>query len=446
MANIPLTGSNQCEPHQFQTFNDDFLKQNFSIPTTNDTFPLFSHLPLELRLKIWTMYLISYPRRNRFLRIDIQSRAQPSLTDTNDDHKVIDGQEYRIFLRNPPRPCVLSMVCTEAAGALSGLYRIRLPCYLNRPSAQTKREGYVLLNPEWDILDVHNTNISSRGDTASIIHFLHDLKSRDPGGTGALNLSLDTRHAIQLAELNIRSLSPRVLNSYRHTIASLNRLFWRATPSCEGRVMSGYLNHRRTLPWYNVSMPLMANSSSIDFVGLDPRPFQPDLHQVWVGEDPRGIPIYWRRIEEALGVRAGQAARGQAFQCRILVALETWREPDRYSANPHIIVDRTSAIQYLRQECESWDSLHGKSGIFGAVLEPFWYTAQDKYTPDLPPISPSEVITTRLDLTAIGFWLFEPTAFSDPNHDHFTSANVVGKTVVKLVGKHPELCLFGIDP
>jgi hypothetical protein len=107
-------------------------------------------------------------------------------------------------------------------------------------------------------------------------------------------------------------------------------------------------------------------------------------------------------------------------------------------------------MQWLKerhsQEWKQWDSLLNKSGQFGVLLELAWYRAQERYGLDLPPIAPADVLTTRLDCTAVGFWLFAPTAFPDPDHDPFTGANHEGKTIVKLVGKQPELCIFGLDP
>ena len=186
----------------------------------------------------------------------------------------------------------------------------------------------------------------------------------------------------------------------------------------------------------------MATSDSIEFIGPDPRIFQSDMYQVWVGHDPRDTSAYWNKVEKALGVRAGQATKGQDFQCRILLALETWEEPDRRL--PCSIVDRASADNYLREESKYWSTLLDKSSIFSNMLEPAWYQAEEKYAPELPPICPADVITTRLDRTAVGFWLIEQAVFPDPDDDPFTRANHAGKTVVKMVGQHPEICLFDL--
>jgi hypothetical protein len=439
-------GSNLQRPtHQFKTFNDDFFKKGSSTSTSNQKFPLFSRLPLDLRLKIWTTHL----QRHRFLRINILSFQADSgygasrSTNCSNNEDVVRDQEYCIFLRNLPTPCALSRVCHEAAETSREFYRVHLPCYLNTSKEQRKTKGLALLNPEWDILDIHLQSFDNI-NTLKFIHFLHDLRSRDPRNQGALNLSLHIRQAKVLADLNLLSLSTIALDSYKHIIASLHRLFWRSTPLLEGRIMSGFLSHTRTIPWYNVSMPLMANSASIEFIGPDPRVFQPDMHQVWVGDDPRVISVYWDKIEKALEVRAGEAATGQAFQCRILLALETWEEPDQHQRQRHSIVDSGSVCDYLLKESKQWCSLLDKSSQFGELLESAWYRAQEKYTPNFPPVCPWDIITTRLDRTAVGFWLFEPKAFPELGSDPFTGANHEGKTVVNMVGQYPELCLFDI--
>jgi len=443
MADISQ-GNNLSSPtYQFKTFNDDFFLRGSSASTFNQSFHFFSQLPLDLRLKIWTVYL----QRHRFLRIDILSsqpdscfRATRSTTSNNEN--VACDQEYCIFLQNSPPPCALSRVCHEAAQASREFYRVRLLCHLHNSKEQHNRKGFALLNPEWDILDIHPRSFDDES-TLNLIRFLHYLRSRDPRNRGALNLSLHVRQAEALAELRIHSLPANAFESYKIIIANLHRLFWRLTSGYEARVMSGFLIHTRTLPWYNVSMPLMANNASIEFIGPDPRIFQPDMHQVWLGDDPRVISTYLKKIEETLGVQAGQATTGQALECRILLALETWKEPDRRQGG-RSIVDRASVDNYLHEESQEWSSLLDKSGPFGAILEPAWYRAQEKYAPKFPPISPAEIITTRLDRTAVGFWLFEPAAFPDPDHDPFTRANNAGKTVVNMVGKYPEICLFNL--
>lgn len=442
-AKLPPTNDDTHDLNEYTTFNHDFAKQKRCLSTSNNNFPLFSRLPLELRLKVWTAYLQQY----RFLRIDIVSTEAETRTsrfspDYTDDSNVIHDQEYCIYIRNPPRPCILSTVCQEAARVSRQFYRVRIPCYLNRPRDQPRRKGFMLLHPEWDIVDVH-TNYDSSFRASNIIYFLQDLKTLDPSHIGVLNLSLDGRQAEALAELNILShrLPSGALDSFRDTIANLHRLFWRVTPT-SGRVLPGYLLHLRAYPWYNISMPLMANSSCIEFIRPDPRIIQQDLNQVWLGHDPRTIPGYWSRVEETLKVRAGQATKGEAFQCQLLVAQETWEEA--YDLYPlRCINDHASVTDFLRGERKDWDGIFNHFPETVKFLKDFWYKGQAKYTPDLDPISPSDVIS-RLGNTAVGFWLFDLTALPDPKDDRFTGANVEGKTVVGLVGKQPELCLFDI--
>ena len=165
-----LLGSDlQRSIHQFKTFNDDFFKRGSSTSTYKQNSPLFSRLAFELRLKIWTTYL----QRHRFLRMTIisfqaDSGFHPSQPSNNENAP--RDQQYRVCVRNLPSPCALFGVCHEAAQAWREFCRVRLPCYLATSKGLRERAGFALLNPEWDILDIHSHNLDD-DHTLELIHF-----------------------------------------------------------------------------------------------------------------------------------------------------------------------------------------------------------------------------------------------------------------------------------
>lgn len=76
-----LTIAKMGEPHQVQLFNDRFQEQKHSVPLMANTFSLFSCLPSELRLRIWTISATAL-REYRFLRIDLKAQLEPDISDT----------------------------------------------------------------------------------------------------------------------------------------------------------------------------------------------------------------------------------------------------------------------------------------------------------------------------------------------------------------------------
>lgn len=454
-TNLKPTLPRPLGPHEFPIFNDNY-HPNLSRgggSRDDNAFPLFGLLPAELRLRIWVMSL----EQRRFLRIVLSHKTErivgvePRETDWRDNlspNSLADDESrldyakkptYRVLFLNAPPSSALDKACLESARVARRFYSIRVPYYLT-PHGETtgpEQHSVTALNPEWDILDIHSSDDSRTAE--NIVEFLHDLRTTDPRGKGTASLCIDHSQVKALAELNISSLPEPILESYKATVAGLRRLYWRTVLGEQGRVMPGWPYHTQTLPWYNVSMPLMANLSTIMFASTDIRPIAPDLHQVWFGRDPRNLPALWAQVERNLGVCAGsqEATCGQSagLQCRILLA-----------SDPSIpLVDRDSVDTHLATEVQSFCKLldDERSGL--PLHKSMWRTALGRYAPEVNALSMNseEVAILRVSTTAVGFWLFDPEDLGPVPDDPIT-AYYQDKTVINMstLAIEPELCLF----
>ncbi|KAF3769479.1 hypothetical protein M406DRAFT_100488, partial [Cryphonectria parasitica EP155] len=175
----PITPANARE---FELFNDRHYYNNSpadggSESSRDDAFHLFCRLPLELRLKIWTINL----KRHRFLHILVSHKpdslghsGRDEATEEHTEQAAQDGSSdeefsnfahqsqlefdktYEVCLRAEPLLSVLFYTCRESARAAREFYRIPLrlsPTLPGRVATQPGRKKVVFLNPEWDILD-----------------------------------------------------------------------------------------------------------------------------------------------------------------------------------------------------------------------------------------------------------------------------------------------------
>lgn len=457
-TNLKPQLSRPPEPHGFSIFNDNYHpKLNRGGGNRDENaFPLFGLLPAELRLRIWVISL----EQHRFLRTvlyrptertmdEVPDEADwPSELSTSslaDDESGLDSAKkptYRVFFLNTPPSSALYEACSESARVARSFYSIPVPYSLTPPRETTwpGQHSVTAVNPEWDILDIHSSDNSRTAE--HIVEFLHDLRTADPRGKGTASLCIDQSQVKALAELNISRLAAPILESYKATVAGLCRLYWRTVPEEQGRVMAGWPYHTQTLPWYNVSMPLMADLSTIRFTGTDIRPIAPDLHQVWFGHDPRNLPALWDQVERNLGVCTGsqKTTRGQnaGLQCRILLASEPSTR----------IIDRASVDIYLASEVQRFCNLLDDEWAGLPLHKSMWRTALGRYAPEVDTLSMNseEFATLRVSTTAVGFWLLDPEVLGPVSDDPIT-AYYQSKTVINIskLAIKPELCLFSFS-
>lgn len=436
-------------PRAFDIFNDRHFS-NYCGKSAQEVFSFFSELPRELRLEIWAVNL----RQHRFLDVALSG---PTGTGDNQQagrcnpSKVATHQAFfrsRLASLSP-----LLSVCRESASVAKSFYSIRIPC-----STTLNHAVFMPLSPEWDILNIYTHNVDDSARARVLSEFLHDLKTADLHGHGALHLCLDHRGMEALRDLDVTQLLPPVLQSYRASMAGLRRLFWRCTPRAGLTRIGGNLLHTRTLAWYSTTIPLFpcpdlaADAVEVDFIGADARCIAPDLHQVWVGQDPRPFTSLWAQIQR----NAGLPESNSQCQCQVLLAADPCEdatlEQSGGSESPLAVPmgGRAAVDAYLSKEVAEFRRIMGgkSTGDFGrnelSQLE--WRSAlKDRAPPGVSPLaSADEFVEVRVPATAVGFWLFDPADLErlPPANEH-----LAGKTVWRLADMciKPELCVFNLQ-
>lgn len=432
----------------FDIFNDRHFS-NHDGKSTLPTFSRFGDLPSELRLKIWAINL----RQHRFLDVVL---TPPPGTGDNDPA----GQHiYQAFFRSRSLSPLFS-VCHESANEANAFYSIRLACFTTPNHA-----GIMRLSPEWDMLNIYTHNGSDhhhwptlREPARAICEFLHDLKTADWHDRGAVHVCLDLKGMKALRDLDVTELAPHLRQSYQASVAGLRRIYFRCTPHADFIRMGCNLVFTRTLTWYSTTMPLIPRHNlapdavEVDFLGVDTRPIAPDLHDVWVGHDPRQISSLWTQIQR----NAGLPQSNTQCQCRVLLAAEPdtdWRRRPPGGHPPASIPmdNRASVDAYLSQEvanfCRNVDD--NTKPLFGPPIQPGeWRQAlKARVPPGVPPLpSAEEFVDVRVPETAVGFWLFDPADL-----ERLAPVNPAGQFAGKGVWKNlsefgvkPELCVFNL--
>ncbi|KAK2071215.1 hypothetical protein P8C59_005656 [Phyllachora maydis] len=364
----------------------------------SSTFTLFPALPAELRHSIWTLAM----RKRRLLRlvVDADGCALALAPDATSRARLNPGRTGR--------------TCREARAAYTALYRIPLPL----------RTGTLRISPDLDILDLRR---GTTGRDADMARLLDRMQAQDPRGPGALSIALDHRQIVSLVG------APTGLGA-------LATLYIRCTPpaSC-ARMTSGWMQHPKTMPWLNASMPLLPPAScEMVCCARDARP-EPhstaDRKQVWAGWDPR--------TTRAL------ARPWLARDCRVrvLLAAETPRPGVQTSAG---------LAAYLRAETAEWLRVmgDGSDGSLGTDPVPMQLQLHRAMFAHLqrtlgldPPVEYARAPQLWQPRTAVGFWIFDPDEADEPPVPIQPEEDLYeGKAVLDLRRVHVELGVVGLDP
>lgn len=250
-----------------------FGRQPSPAPGAELEFPLFSQLPHELRLQIWTWHL---PRR-RFLRVLLEegvgaqhgaSELEPE-PESGPSHELGDEDEWAsIFAAGPsstetlpsagptapllrvtflgaPSPVMpaLRLVCREARDAYDSVYRIRLPALarIQNGGGHTTTRIVAHLNPELDILSLQTPTPTQIASLNLLPFFLHHVLQHDsspsPLRFGVRHLCVDLRHlgseyrdgTDEASHGGAALLPPDILASVRLAMPHLRSLYLRLT-------------------------------------------------------------------------------------------------------------------------------------------------------------------------------------------------------------------------
>lgn len=290
---------------------DDIDVDSAQIPDTStpllapSTFPLFSWLPKELRLKIWE----EVTPRERVVHVYIRVcrdenneviEAPVRYLEKNHLGKPVSGSLYRILVDDTRLDHPLLTVNKEARQVVLSFYRIQIPglCTFPRGWHANRQQhdgqmGTFFFNPEHDVLHVRAEEPVNR----TLIDFLWDLKAYDPKGVGVLRMATDI---MSFCENDLRFLKRSDLLLIRQrqalveTLSQLQEVWFINTEPPRMGFAMGYSSLRGSPPSY----PFDYKPVEFESIGLDTREgASTALQSVYVGViDPRELIWRWTRL------------------------------------------------------------------------------------------------------------------------------------------------------
>jgi 2EXR family len=245
-------------------------------------FPLFSLLPIEIRLLIWEYSL----QRRRYIHIQLQPRR--------DDPEI---RLYHIVICGYQLLSKLFRVNRESRGAALRYYRVHIPCNFTKTEGFTEalHPGTLHLDPEHDIIQVSPL----WGVRDAMADFFFRLKTTyDPLRIGIRNLAMDGNdlRGSDLLHIQPSDLDPPVRSALVDLFTEL-REFYFVSKQTVGRLILGF-HHGvfSTGMVFNRSFPILPMSPGIEYWDRDPRPIDEDLKRVLVQPDPRGMIQSWQQV------------------------------------------------------------------------------------------------------------------------------------------------------
>ncbi|KAL1864589.1 hypothetical protein Daus18300_007606 [Diaporthe australafricana] len=322
------------------------LNSTLKTAPQDETFPLFSFLPKELRLQIWEEAI----PRERLLQISLVNSHTAEAEDDqpvrwlekNHLGKPISGHGYRIFAEDAQLDHELLRVNSEARQAVLKFYRIHIPCHSAAKPATGEGEAAptartLHINPEHDVLQIR-TEAPVR---QSLIDFLWDLKAYDPKGVGLLKLAVDLQgfcaHDLQY----LRRSDVLLIRQRQALVGTLSQLdeVWFVYAEA-GR------NRFKPPPGGGPDdiVPFGGRMSAFERVGSDGRVgVEGELQRLYMGSvDPRELIWRWRRLLRTWEVRH---APGQV-RYRLMVAQKPVSRAVKWS------VDRLAQVMGLLNTME----------------------------------------------------------------------------------------------
>lgn len=269
------------------------------------TFPLFSWLPKELRLKIWE----EVTPRERVVHVYIRVyrdenneviEAPVRYLEKNHLGNPVSGSLYWLLVHDHRLDHPLLTVNTEARQVVMNFYRIQIPGACTSPRGphpnrhQNNEQGKTFFfNPEHDVLQVRAEAPVNR----TLLDFLWDLKAYDPKGVGLLKMATDIS-AFYENDLRFLKRSDLLLIRQRQavidTLSQLQEVWFINTEPARNAYMNGYKSVTGPLPTF----PSGCKPVGFKSIGLDSREGTENaLRSVYVGLiDPRELVWRWERL------------------------------------------------------------------------------------------------------------------------------------------------------
>ncbi|PQE24955.1 pectinesterase precursor protein [Rutstroemia sp. NJR-2017a WRK4] len=434
-------------------FNDEHFAP--SRKQSSLQFHLFSGLPREIRLCIWSLSLIQrrfVPIRGKKTNYDDQL---PPYSSRNELGKIVSGSHYELSINAPESFIASPLFSTtrESRFAALDFYRLRLPLV----------RGQIRISPEYDVVFIHSRHIHQQGLKDVFADILHDMRAYDPKDEGVMHLALagtsfsyfSSGYQSQISGILPYSLSQRFLPSY-HPIAKASfvdilstklRSLWcleqlLGKSRFYGPSPTDFRFGAKGLPHILTACPLVPPLNKIgrsyigfDYLESDPRFVQEDLKSLFFMNDPRRFYREWCTLEKSLGVK-----RTGAFSYNICITTEMhplneWEEDhleDHISTKlgVHQMIERNH-----ENEAEAWPR----------VLK-FWGLDSLDWN---DPSSLGRRFNKKVDdhaqslengTTTIGMWVFPGDAFEKEN----SSIEYDKCKQVFHVAEPPSLVVFDI--
>ncbi|KAK3935748.1 hypothetical protein QBC46DRAFT_297495 [Diplogelasinospora grovesii] len=374
----------------FELLNDSYGDQKAFPPAlvSLTSFRFFPSLPPELRLEIWRATLPD----QRFLIVRVDKNPScvevPYYVSRNELGNVTSSAPYRLCLKSTNTWSPLLAVNRESREVVLKHYRVHIPCN-DSLSGECLR-----FRPETDVVHVQCIDHKDR-----VAHYfadvVHDARAYDPQNKGILHVAIGGRENLPAVKAMLPAIYPPALHDLAREsmvamLGNLRSLTLVHMIRGDTRLMFSCLE--LAAPRYNRSIPLHSFNASFDIVPEgDPRPIEPDMDQVLVGHDPRGIYCLWRQMEAAL-----QVPPVPRDMFRVLL---TAPQTITFEGAVERISTQAEAKRYVEFEEQAW------RGNFdaGHMYRRFGYE-----NPDTP-----ETLERARKMPAFGFWLFPMEAFGD---------------------------------
>ncbi|KAF5976090.1 hypothetical protein FCOIX_7344 [Fusarium coicis] len=356
-------------------------------------FHLFPYLPIEIRDMIWEESLVC----ERYIPVELWYKDSRSGDFCRPELLPPADQEYRIVLKNPPRPNAIFGTNAESRASACRFYRVQLPCYSTKGS-QLHAPGTFWFNPELDTLEIRGFE--------HLTALANDLWRHDRKKKGLLNVSLNIKSNCLFNRFYKDTASSDELRQVVGRLEHVTFIHYSLPRVILAYIRNPFCHTKCSLPFtYPLSLPVAGATGSFSRQ-QDPRPIEDDvLENVSLAAFPGfgQMALDWRKWFQEL--RAGKPC---VF--RFAYAADGRQKP--------FITDEADAMDYLKDEGKRWErKLHPTNPWRSGYTIP-------KQVDNGPE-------------TAFGFWTF-PLEPQGP----FAKPRASRKAVYDLSTYRPELCVF----